>query len=226
MPDIFVYDLLRALGLGGCPLCRALDDDEERWIDSFWREGRQSPAARKQFFAAGGFCRDHAWLLHRLVDAAGSGAAIADLYGQLATNDLRRIEQVAARLAHSRRGAARLRRRRPCPACAFRAAALDRKVQFFLEALGEGAARDAYRRSDGLCFPDLARVVEAGFSAGRKELTRFLLDDWFERLADVRSQLAEYDRRRDYRYAAEPKGVEQRAWTDVICRYVGTPSRR
>jgi hypothetical protein len=132
LPDIFVYDLLRALGLGGCPLCRALDDDEERWIDSFWREGRQSPAARKQFFAAGGFCRDHAWLLHRLVDAAGSGAAIADLYGQLATNDLRRIEQVAARLAHSRRGAARLRRRRPCPACAFRAAALDRKVQFFL----------------------------------------------------------------------------------------------
>jgi len=54
-----------------------------------------------------------------------------------------------------------------------------------------------------------------------EEIARLLLDDWRERLAHVREQLAEFDRKRDYRYAAEPKGEEQGSWTEVIRRYLG-----
>jgi hypothetical protein len=53
------------------------------------------------------------------------------------------------------------------------------------------------------------------------DTVRFLLGDWRGRLAEVREQLTEYDRKRDYRYSDEPKGVEQRARTEVIRRYVG-----
>jgi hypothetical protein len=222
LPDIFSYDVLRAFNLPGCPLCRALDADDERWMRSFRREGKQDPKARSRFFEAGGFCREHAWLLHRLVSEAGSGAAIADLYGQLATYDLRLFEKLRANLDRRRRQRApTLRRRRRCPACAFRREAIGRKAHFLAEALNEEQVREAYRRSEGLCFTHFARTVEGAFGVGNKKTADFLLDDWRERLAQLRSELSEYDRKRDYRYATEPKGIEQRSWTEVIRRYVG-----
>ena len=222
MPDIFSYDLVRALGLPGCPLCRALAADDERWMDSFWHEGKQDATARRRFFEAGGFCRAHAWLLHRLVAEAGAGAAIADLYGQLAIYDLRWFENIRANLERRRRQRApTLRRRRRCPACAFRAEALERKAHFLAEALGEEQVREAYRRSEGLCFPHFARTLEGALAGGNKQTAGFLLDDWRDRLSELRSDLSEYDRKRDYRYASEPKGAEQRSWTEVIRRYVG-----
>ena len=221
MADIYSYELVRAFGLPGCVLCRALENDEQQWMNSFWREGKQDPKTRRRFFDAGGFCRDHAWLLHRLVAAEGSGAAIADLYGQLATYDLHWFETVRARLEQHQRRSPSLRRRRRCPACLFRVEALERKAHFFVDALSEEQVREAYRRSEGICFVHLACGLEAALAAGSSETAAFLLEDWRDRLAELRSELAEYDRKRDYRYASEPKGVEQRSWTDVIRRYVG-----
>jgi hypothetical protein len=232
MPDIFSYDVVGALNLPGCALCRALDTDDERWMRSFRRDGKQDPNARRRFFEAGGFCREHAWLVHRVVSEAGSAAAIADLYGQLATYDLRWLEKIRANLDRRRRQRApTLRRRRRCPGCAFRADALDRKAHFLAEALSEEQVRGAYRRSEGLCFPHFARTLESALAVGNKEIAGFLLDDWRDRLAELRAELAEYDRKRDYRYASEPKGTEQRSWTEVVRRYVGEqvsqdPSRR
>jgi hypothetical protein len=221
--DIFSYDLVQALSLRGCALCRTLEADDRRWMDSFWREGKQNPVARKRFFEAGGFCREHAWLLHRLVAEEESGAAIADLYGQLASYDLRWLASLRAKLERGRRGrrTATLGRRRRCPGCAFHAEALERKAGFLIEALAEEQLREAYRRSEGLCFPHLACTVDEALAAGSVQTAVFLLDDWSNRLAEVRAGLAEYDRKRDYRYADEPKGVEQGSWTEVIRRYVG-----
>jgi hypothetical protein len=156
------------------------------------------------------------------VAEAGSGAAIADPYGQLATNDLRWFEKVRVNLdRRRRRQAPTLRRRRRCPACAFRGEALERKAHFLVEALSEDRVRKAYRRSERLCFTHLARSLEEALNPRSSQTAAFLLDDWRDRLAELRSELAEYDRMRDYRYASEPKGLEQRSWTEVIRRYVG-----
>jgi hypothetical protein len=226
VPDIFSYELVEALGLPGCALCRALAADDRRWVESFWREGRQDADARRRFFEAGGFCRRHAWLLHEISAAAGSGAAIADLYGQLAAHDLGWLERAGTSLVRRRRRRPPLlRRRRRCAACQAQVGALERKAHFLVAALGEEEIRDAYRRSEGLCFAHLGRVVDQALANGDTETAIMLLGDWRRRLEDVRSQLAAYDRKRDYRYADEPRGAEQRSWTDVIRRYVGEDRR-
>jgi len=223
LPDIFSYDLIEALGQPGCPLCRALSLDDRRWVDSFWREGKQDPGARTRFFEAGGFCRHHAWLLHHLVAAEGSGAAIADVYGWLATYDLRWLDRIKTSLEgrQRRRRSAVLKRRRPCPACFARDEAVKRKVHFFVDYLREPPVQEVYTNSQGLCFIHLAAVVEHALAADAPELALFLLDDWRRRLVEVRLELAEFDRKRDYRYASEPKGAEQRSWTEAIRLYVG-----
>lgn len=221
MPDIFGYDIVEALSRRGCPLCRVDAIDDRRWVDSFWREGKQDAGTRHRFFAAGGFCRRHAWLLHRLVDAEGVGAAIADVYGALAERDLARLAELRTSLDRRRRRRSMpLRRRSRCPACVALEGAADRKNHFFVELLTQPSVRRHYESSDGLCYVHLEAAVESARNTD-DQAARFLLDDWRKRLAHVRAQLADFDRRRDHRYAVEPKGDEQRSWTDVIRLYVG-----
>jgi Family of unknown function (DUF6062) len=221
LPDIFGYDIVEGLRRSGCPLCRVEAIDDGRWMGSFWREGKQDANARRHFYAAGGFCRDHAWLLRRLVAAEAAGAAIADVYGSLADRDLAWLDKLRATLGRSRRRQPTLRRSERCPACVAFVDGSERKVQFFVDLLTEAEVRPHYRSSQGLCFAHLTRAVEHALETELDDVARFLLDDWRERLHAVRAQLAEFDRKRDYRFADEPKGAEQDSWTEVIRRYVG-----
>lgn len=216
MIHFLAYDLVEALALPGCPLCRAVRADEERWMRSFWREGRAGRDARLAFYDGGGFCGRHAWLLHRVSSEEGSGAAIADVYGALADRDLAWLDAQLAR----RRPPAALDRGAPCSACVAAADAVSRKAFFLVELVGSREARRRYVESDGLCFPHLARAVEEA-GDDDAEAVKLLLRDWRRRLAEVRTRLDEFDRKRDVRYAHEAKGAEQESWTDVIRLYAG-----
>ncbi len=220
VPDLFATELADAFRLPGCPLCRTVAADEERWIESFWREGKSGRDARLAFYDAGGFCPRHGWLLHRQVAAANAGAAIADLYGSLARRDLELLDRAIAVLTKSRRRTRRLTRRSECPACVAAAEALSRKAYFLLDLLRTGAARELYGASDGLCLRHLAAVADEA-SDDQAETVAFLLADGGSRLAEVRTQLEEFDRKRDVHFAHEAKGAEQDSWTEVIRRYVG-----
>jgi hypothetical protein len=115
--------------------------------------------------------------------------------------------------------AAALQRPDSCFACAEEAESLPRKARFFLELLDTSSGRARYERSAGVCRPHLLAVVaEAG---RRDDVARYLLEDWGRRLAGVRHRLAEYDRKRDHRFAAERTADDERSWTDVIGLYVG-----
>jgi hypothetical protein len=222
LPDIFGYDIVEALRRSGCPLCRVEAIDDRRWMSSFWREGKQDAGTCRRFYAAGGFCRHHGWLLHRLVVAEAAGAAIADVYGSLADRDLAWLDKLRASLVRGRRRRQpSLRRSGRCPACVAFAEGLARKVHFFVELLADAEVRPHYRASGGLCFTHVARAIEHALESEQDAVARFLLDDWRDRLRDVRAQLAEFDRKRDYRYADEPKGQEQHSCTEVVRRYVG-----
>jgi hypothetical protein len=223
LPDIYTDEILSALALPGCPLCRVVDGDDRRLLDAFRREGRRDPRARGRFLAAGGLCRRHGWLLHELAAAAGEGGSISDLYGSLADSDLVTLDETIGRLRRRARGraGAGLRREGRCQACDAREAAAERKTHFLLQALREAPVRERYGRSDGLCYPHLENAVAAASTAGDPATAVALLEDWRARLAAVRSDLAAYDRKRMHEHADEPKGREQRSWTEVIRRYVG-----
>jgi hypothetical protein len=92
-----------------------------------------------------------------------------------------------------------------------------RKAGFLAQVLEEEAVRERYAGGDGLCYEHLAATAEQG----SKRVAAFLIEDWRARLEVLRAGLAEYDRKRDYRFSAEPKGDEQRSWTDIVRRYVG-----
>jgi hypothetical protein len=221
MTDIFTDDLAEALRLGGCVLCRVTAADERRWMETFWREGRNSQEGRQRFYDGGGFCRRHAWLLHDVCVAEGSGAAIASVYGALAQRDLELLDGTVT-LVDRRRGrrSATLARNVQCSACLAATQELERRCYFLVQLLRARGAKGRYSRSDGLCFDHLASVVDVALGEDH-DVALFLIRDWRRRLAAVQGSLAEFDRKRDHRYAHEPKGPEQDSWTDVIRLYAG-----
>jgi len=189
-------------------------------MDSFWREGKNDRHARSAFFAAGGFCREHACLLETLAQGTRGGAAIADVYRWLAKRDIELLASASDQLTRAyRRPRLRLERRRRCPACDETAAATERKLAFLVELLRYTATRERYASSDGLCMPHLLTAA-AQAAADAPEVSRFLLDDGCRRLESLCAQLDEFDRKRDYRFRDEPKGTEQLAPARAIRRYV------
>jgi len=190
-------------------------------METFQREGRNSQEGRRRFYDGGGFCRRHGWLFHQVCVERGSGTAIAAVYSALAKRDLQLLDQVENELIRVRtRRSPSLARAAECSACTAVAERLERRAYFFVQMLRRRAAMERYRRSDGMCFDHLVAIVDVAVGEDR-EVALFLVRDWQPRLADVRAQLAEFDRKRDHQFAAEPKGAEQHSWTDVIVRYVG-----
>ncbi len=223
--DVANYEILAAIREDGCSLCRVQALVERRLIESFLREGRYSPAAREEFVGAGGFCRRHAWQLHRAATEEATGAGIADIYGQLLERDVRRFNQIEDQI-RSRRGRRRavreLGRRLGCPICSSLAGSRESHGYFLAQLLADERAQETYAAGDGLCGTHIEvairqalRVDDAGGVA------RLLLDDAQNRLRELGSLLGEYDRKRDYRFAHERRDEEQRSWTEVIRRYVG-----
>ena len=180
MGGLFTFDLDDGLLSGRCPICHALALDERRWMESFWREGRQGKEARERFYAGGGFCARHAWLLHDLALDRSSGGVIGDVYGGLAGRDIAALDRRHELPARKAR----------CSACLARDEALTRKAEFLLELLATESGRDRYARSRGLCLGHVVAVVEV---AGESELAAFVLDDWRRRLDDVRERLESGD---------------------------------
>lgn len=226
MSDVFSFDLADGFASGGCPICHAIALDERRWLDSFWREGRRDPGTRRRFYASGGFCPNHAWLLHELVVDAQAGAAIADVYGGLAAHDLTELEGLISGGIPRRRKGGRpvLRRVAECSACVAAADALGRKVHFFLELLANSTGRERYERSAGVCFTHLQTAIAA--AECDDETALYLVCSWRSRLAAAREQLAESDPRPARRHAGSGNEEAHRPWTEVIRLYAGAAPAR
>jgi hypothetical protein len=225
VPDLSNYEIARAFREAGCPLCRVVAADEERSMQQFWRDSRLLPAVRRVFFASGGFCRRHAWLLHAQVMRAGRGGALTDIYDAMLARDAGRIATILDGHREQQDLAEELHdlvRQTGCRACEELEATTKRRAHFACNLLHEDGMVAAYRASDGFCFRHLT-VVLAAIGDGDSELRLWLLADWGERIAALRAGLAEFERKRDYRHADEPRGEEQRAPTEAVRRYAGEP---
>ena len=224
MPDLSNFEIAQAFREPGCPLCRVLAADEEREMQQFWRDSRLLPLVRRSFLDNGGFCPRHAWLLHEQVTRAGRGGALTDLYEALAARDQGRIERLVASSEGNPEAFARQLHEfihaSGCFACQELEAATERRSHFARQLLQEEGMFEAYVRSDGFCYRHLGGVlVDAGEHA--PALASALLRDWNERLSRLRHELAEFEWKRDYRRANEPRGVEQEAPTHAVSRYAG-----
>lgn len=193
------FDLLEAFAEPGCAICRLLERDVERFLDTLLYEHVVDPPTQIDFRASRGLCHAHAWRLMRFNDAL----AVAILYDQA----LDEIMTAAEKTPAERSGGWRLRgdtsplasaleASKPCPACLVR----ERAEDIFVRVLGEYVTDDklgaAFRASDGLCLPHLRLTLNVSGAQQARQLSQVQQAKW----ASLKAELELFMRKMDAHY--------------------------
>lgn len=203
------HRLLEQLREPGCAVCILGAREAARALDAFCWEHVNDPGVRERLRASLGFCPQHA---HQL-DAHPDRLAIAILYGDL----VRHAAQELGRRATARRSTSP---HRPCPVCQV-VEEQERECIEVLAAFIDDPEMDAARRnSTGLCLGhtlDLCRRLKG------PALRRVVAEEQ-ARLQGLAAELAEFVRKRDYRFRDEPWGPEKAAPSRAVAKLAGEKS--
>ncbi len=226
------FELRDAFREEGCPVCRLLLKWTRRYLDSLFHEYVNDPGVRQQLRESHGFCNWHAWMA-ATIDNSPSGIAI--IYEHLLKDQIWILQdflgslkprswwtQLKARWLHVEREPftqTHQHRRPTCPACERREAFFEQDfIETLLTSLSDPEFADGFRLSFGLCLPHLYRAIATGRDQPNLPL---LLELQVKKLEALRGELAEYIRRLDYRFMAEPRGEEKTSWRRVVELFVG-----
>ncbi|MBC7238068.1 MAG: hypothetical protein H5T69_19665, partial [Chloroflexi bacterium] len=164
------FELVDAQSMPGCPICRLVYKQTDRYLDSILYEAVLDPDVRTKLKRSHGFCREHTDMLRR---KPGRALGIALIY-----RDIIRTLASAADGAryHRSSGASPLSRWLPgrreelpvvhklipterCPACEIGEQAEKRTVQLLVAHLGDEKLHAAYAEGEGLCLRHLIMTI-------------------------------------------------------------------
>jgi len=223
---IAFHRLCKALSADECAICVLVARECEQHMEMLFHEGIMDPGVRLGLHEAYGFCNAHAWMALR-TPAADAGLAI--VYDDLIRMVLPHITELA-RLRDKQRASHAftnlLHNAAPpvlpatatCPVCASNEQTARLYLHELLDFFNDADLHKKYFQSFGICLPHLRQALRE--FPDDPQLPP-LLDAERDKLVALQTELQEYNRKRDYRYANEPKGVEQTSWRRVIEKFVG-----
>src|SRR4051794_16371242 len=159
------FDLLEALPQPGCAVCRLLDHDVDRFLDTLLFEFPVDPVMQNQFRDSRGLCHEHSWQLPGYNNALATAIlynAVLDEMLQVSAQTPAEKPNAFARLRGNATNSAladALAPTKPCPACVVRSDAEKRYLQVLGETINEERMRTAFQQSDGLCLPHFRGVL-------------------------------------------------------------------
>jgi hypothetical protein len=215
---------IREAQRGECPICTLLNDQEQARVHWLAYEGLSDAGLRTKLLRSKGFCGRHFRLLYSAVsEQTYNLSGVADLMRALLQSDIAALNEALAETKPSRsarRATAGLRPAANCPLCDAAAEAEARKIGSLLTELAQEEFRQVYFASPGLlCRPHL---VVALTQEPSPVVAEALLHKHLQTVTTDDAELAEFIRKKDYRYASEAKGDEQRAPRRAVESYVGT----
>lgn len=215
------FNLRDAFQQPGCAVCTLAEKDSLRYLDALLYERVNDVGTRVRLREALGFCNWHAWKALEVRNCAlGLGIIYEDLLQRIAD----RISKVQDSIPSPSRARLLLKRFRPrkaalghphsrptpcCPAC--------QHVRFFekiylevlLDFIAEADFERRFNHSSGICFPHLVEAIQ---NYPQHKNLPLLIKKQVEKVDFLRKEVAEFVRKQDYKYAAEPRGPEIDSW--------------
>ena len=217
------FDLLEAFPQPGCALCRLLNHDVERYLDTLLFEYPVDPVMQNNFRDSRGLCHEHSWQL----PAYNNALAVAILYNAVLDEMLQVSAQTPAEkssaLARLRGSPANsaladaLAPSQPCPACVVRSDAEKRYLQVLGEMISEERLRVAFEQSEGLCLPHFRGVL---LVTRDPENARLLTTIQREIWSSLKGELELFLHKLDAHYH-QPIGDEATSWLRAVARVAG-----
>jgi hypothetical protein len=205
--------LLEALAQPGCALCRLAQDAVTRFLDAVLYESVNDVEWQARLKESRGFCPTHSELLLQQRNALGA----AIIYRAI----LRQLRQDLGQISSEKKGwldrlaelgappvDATLAPAAACPACNKRDEATSRYLGLLRRMSEDAGLRAALRKSAGFCLFHLAQAQKQLEGPVLQQLLKHQAELW-ERLD---GELAEFIRKKDYRFQAEGYGEEADSW--------------
>lgn len=196
------FDLVEAMGEKGCPICLLTQRASKQYLTAILNEGVNDPPLRSKLRNSLGFCNAHAWMLRDIGDSLATAILYKDFVDELASTMERGLEELEE-----------------CPACVSAAEAEKDYLTVFCKHLHEEEFIGRYDSSWGLCYPHLSGALK--MTKGKRGRA-VILGREADKLGKLSHQLAEYIRKKDYRYAHESHGDERNSWVQAVEKVTGS----
>jgi hypothetical protein len=202
-----IADVVRALDSDGCAICRLVENQVRRQIETLERECVMDPDSRTELRATAGFCPRHAEMWAR----SASVLATAHLYGDLMRrliDELADLKSPGGKVFARRRSTARpvklLEPAEPCRLCVESDETAIHFAQVLAQSVNDTSVASRLRVGS-LCVPHGRIALE---HARGEESFAAIRDHLSEQAAAVHADLREIVRKHDYRFQSEPAGPE------------------
>ncbi|MCL5068926.1 MAG: DUF6062 family protein [Thaumarchaeota archaeon] len=227
-------EIVTLIEQGGCPICRAVEEAMQKQWFWFFNESYGAGEGVGKYINFYGFCEKHT------TEVAKRGPAWQKtaIYDWIITNRIPQIEEILAVLNEGfRTSNNRIRAnfnfrklkkalstaipKGSCLMCDWEADTSKRRTEDLLSVLTDTETSRKFEKSDGLCIKHFFTAfdfAEVDHIIGLQEITKLQI----AKLRELKTDLAEYFRKGDYRFANEPKGKEQTAWARAMNRFVGS----
>ncbi len=204
----------------GCAICRLLERDVSRFLDTLLYEHPTDPITQQELRASRGLCHQHAWALPRY----NSALATAVLYDAVIDELLRISASTPPERSQRRlRGeadnalAAALEPEKPCPACLVRERAEAIYVEVLGTHVGEARMKTAFQQSAGLCLPHFQAALRATSDA---DSARLIADVQRAQWRSLKQELTLFMHKMDAHYH-QAIGAEGTSWLIALARAAG-----
>lgn len=218
------HDLLEAFPQPGCALCRLIQRDMYRYIDSLLYEYIARGQIMPEIRAGLGLCPPHS---QQLLQYKGRALGIAIIFDWVVDEvlkiDSRTQPGAAAGFGRlfgktSNTLADALRPQGPCLACAYLDGLEERYALAFVETLTDARFMQAFTQSDGLCLGHVRSVLQQARTPQQTETFMAVQRPKWESL---RAELREFIRKYDINNAGEVMGDEGDSWQRAIRDLMG-----
>ena len=222
------FDLWDAFQKPGCPICALVERRSWQYLDALLYERVNDPGTRRELWDSLGFCNWHAWKTLEIPNCAlGLGIIYEDILKHIRGRLTKVRDSFPMRVPFLSKlfwpGNASLQppplgSKKRCPACQnaklFETIYLGILVDFISEADFERQ----FGRSSGICFLHLVAATE---EYHRHKNLPLLVEKQIEKFEFLGNEVAEFVRKQDYTYAAEPRGAEADSWKRSLEMVVG-----
>jgi hypothetical protein len=229
--DLAYIELVKALNLEGCPICRMIEQASRRRLHTLYHEYVNDLRVRVKLHRSRGFCNWHAWLS---TEDPWNDLGIAIIYEGLLNQEIREIEELQKVLPTSKKWVQRLpfvnsykrwkglfkrwQTRTHCPICQSNLGSALYYLSQLIDFLSEEELQNHFRASQGLCLGHFRMLVE--HYAQHPHLPA-AINIQLEKYRTLSRELEEFCRKYDYRFHDEPRGAEQDSWKRVIEQFAG-----
>jgi len=188
-------------------VCRILQRDTQRILDSILYERVTNPPTQKTFRASRGLCSEHGWQLTQFSNALGTAILYEQVVHEVLTiledNTPGGIGQGIRRMFSPNPNitlADALEPTAVCPVCVTLDDAESRYIRMLSDHLGDEKLLTAYRPSEGLCLGHFRQLLCV---TPTPEPLKNLLTIQNEILERLRTDLLEFMRKNDYQHVSE-----------------------